>query len=240
MSAEIRRRHGLPLVNGIKIVQTGRMKLRKIHRYFNEEGFAEALTRVFLSATQLFFRYKKMYLYSLDLKDINSEITCPLPVSFRKAREDELSTLDRVMYHSEQDIRKRFFRGDVCYIGCLFDKIVYFSWVSRHSMLIPEIDKDIPLDGSDDAYIYNVRTSSAYRGKGISTYAYAKIAAYLRDCDLKRLYVAVEENNIASVKSIEKSGFKMIREIAYLKIFSFLKKHYEVDVMESDRLKCTA
>lgn len=212
------------------------MRFKKIYRFFKDEGVYTALARLLLSITQVFFKYRKMYLYHLDLRNFEPETVCSLPVSFRRAHDDELSALDQVMYHSQRDIQKRFLRGDACYIGCLFDKVVYFSWISRR-MLIPEIDKEMPLS-ADSAYIYNVRTIMDYRGRGISTYAYAKIAAYLKDSNLKGLYVAVDGNNIASIKSIEKSGFKMIREVVYLKINFLLKRYYETDLMKGDHLKC--
>lgn len=203
--------------------------LGEILKYFREEGFINGLIRSVWTVFEVIFKYKRMYLYSYNLHDAGPRVTCGISVSFRKASIDELSLLHDVMYQDNNELQSRFDQGNVCYVGSVSDKIIYSSWVDFKKMFIPEIDNQIPVQ-DQEAYVYNVRTKSDYRGKGISPYAYSIIANDLRKHDFKRLYVVVEQCNIASVRSIEKAGFKRIREIVYLRLFSFFRNYHEHDL----------
>lgn len=204
-------------------------------RYFKEEGFFIALSRIFCSVFRMLLKYEKMYLYELDISQSVFLLKCPLPIRFTVASVKEIYALDNFMYQDENDIRRRFIHGDTCFLGYLSNKIVYISWIDYQRILIPEIDKEIPIN-STNAYIYNVRTDHEYRRRGISSYAYTKIAEYLKEHKVTKLFVAVSNNNGASVKSIEKAGFIRIRKITYIKILCLFKRYYEKDLLSEAKL----
>lgn len=78
----------------------------------------------------------------------------------------------------------------------------------------------------DAGYIGPCFTHPAYRGKGLYTYVLLKICDFLKEKGKERAFICTKTNNLASMRGIEKAGFRIKYEIGLLKIlfFDFLIK----------------
>jgi ribosomal protein S18 acetylase RimI-like enzyme len=93
-----------------------------------------------------------------------------------------------------------------CYVVTDEGNIVHSSWVTRYRAWTRELRTYVsPPQG--DAYVYESFTRPEVRGRGVYPFALAGIAADLAGA-AGRLWVMVEADNPASIRSVEKAGFE--------------------------------
>ena len=81
--------------------------------------------------------------------------------------------------------------------------------------------------GTDEGEIKYSLTLPQFRGKGIYPATLLRIQQYLKEKGYKRVFICVKEDNLPSVKGIEKAGFKFVTGIDLIKIAGIqLSKRY--------------
>ena len=191
-----------------------------IWKFLQEEGVRESLLRLGKTVLSPLYKSESMFFYEKDLFSIPRVIQPKLAVCFRFATNEDSKDLENSMYHAYSELLLRFVKKNKCFIGSIENEIVFYAWISILKAYIPEIDTYINLT-NNEAYIYNVRTLKKYRRNGIAAYAYHKILGYCKDSGFTKALISVCGNNISSVKSIEKAGFKRTKEIKYTRILGF-------------------
>ena len=69
-----------------------------------------------------------------------------------------------------------------------------------------------------DAFIYNVKIDSEYRGKGYAKEMLKYVGMYLRYRGINYMYLAVSTDNINAIKAYKKTGFKIVSEKYFIRI----------------------
>jgi hypothetical protein len=102
---------------------------------------------------------------------------------------------------SEEMLRDRKERGDVCYVALdSQDKIVHSHWVSITSGYIPELDLELVLGGAE-AYMYNSMTRPDLRGRGLFAGVRNFLVKDLNAEGLKRIFFYVRGDNCIGLRS---------------------------------------
>lgn len=92
--------------------------------------------------------------------------------------------------------------------------------------------------GKNDAEIKYCLTLQKYRGRGIYPVVLQEIIQYLVQRGIKNTYICVKEDNVASIRGIEKAGFKFIKEIWLVKIMGIqISKKHDVRKFEYDNCR---
>ena len=109
---------------------------------------------------------------------------------------------------------QRLSQSTRCYLIRDAERILHASWVTTAAAWTRELRRYVhaPARG---AYVYESFTSSAARGRGIYPFALGCIAQSLRREGIEELWVAVEEDNPASQRSVTKAGFEEAFRIGY-------------------------
>ena len=95
--------------------------------------------------------------------------------------------------------------GDIGYLGYINNTCVHRSWVKKDEQIV-KLQKFLPHKISDNQiFIHMCETSQEARGKNIYPTVLCKIIDDFRND--YQILIAVDSNNIPSIKGIEKSGF---------------------------------
>lgn len=109
-----------------------------------------------------------------------------------------------------------------CFVVTSDEKFVHASWVTTSVAWMRELRRYLaPPPG--DAYVYESFTRAEVRGRGVYPIALRNIAARVGEEGVNRLWVAVEEDNPASIKSVTKAGFERAFELPFGRRFGVVR-----------------
>ena len=94
-----------------------------------------------------------------------------------------------------------------CYLALEEGCALHATWCSTTATWTEELQTYLA-PPSGDAYIYESFTRADARGRGVYPMVLRSIAALLHREGIRRLWVGVEETNLASVRAIRKGGFE--------------------------------
>lgn len=125
----------------------------------------------------------------------------------RPATSDDATAYARDIGTDTADtFRARLSDATGCYVVEMDDRLVHASWVTTAGAWTRELRAYLdPPTGH--AYIYESFTAPSARGRGIYPFALAEICRDAVRRGLARVWVAVEEDNPASLKAVTKAGF---------------------------------
>ena len=84
----------------------------------------------------------------------------------------------------------------------------------------------LPRLKADEILVENAFTFEKYRGNRIMPSVMVELSEVARKNGFKRMIVYVPQDNIASLKGCERSGFKKFEEIPELKLLFFTKRKH--------------
>jgi len=141
-------------------------------------------------------------------------LTCPAevrPVN-EESIEDALAMDDAGRV---ENLRRAVGRGERAYFAYSGGKVVHRSLVqSGPGKAICELRVSFDL-AEGEGYVHHSKTAPAMRGRGIYPAVLSRIAQDWRQRG-RRLFIATVEANEASMRGIEKAGFKLARRVASL------------------------
>jgi ribosomal protein S18 acetylase RimI-like enzyme len=108
---------------------------------------------------------------------------------------------------SAETFRGRLSENTRCFVVTREERLVHASWVTTASAWTRELRAYLtPPPGG--AYVYESFTRADVRGMGIYPFALRNIVSRLAQHSVEDVWVAVEEDNPASVKAVTKAGFE--------------------------------
>jgi hypothetical protein len=153
-----------------------------------------------------------MRLYTHDLRSIPA-------VELRSG--DCITSLNRDESHILLDVhpvdpaedRARFDRGEQCYVGWSAGRPAYYCWVQDKG--VHEIRgtwRSEPIQPGD-FWIYSVRTAEWARGRRLNPAAVVTVLRDYKSRGYRRALAYIAEENIASLKSVQHTGFVFTERI---------------------------
>lgn len=114
---------------------------------------------------------------------------------------------DILSFQSERKldiVLKAMHKGDTGYLAYINGKCVHRSFIS-HGPRCVLLHKFIPMEiGAGEIFIHLCETDPEMRGKNIFAHVLSKIAV---DFEGKKIWIAADEKNSSSLRSMEKAGF---------------------------------
>lgn len=110
---------------------------------------------------------------------------------------------------TEEKLAHRRERGDLLVLGEMDGKLCFFEWV--HLCAVGE-------RGDGCAHLYKGYTVPEFRGRGISPAAQQFASRQLAAKGYKSVTTDVAESNIASIRAIEKAGFRLLGRFWIIKL----------------------
>lgn len=160
-------------------------------------------------------RIRRLNLYSFRMSD---------PIPCLTTEEDVFSsfltepTLELSKVIGEEISNSRFLHGNIC--SCLLHqkKAVSHCWIAFDEEWIEEIEmKFKPKDG--EAYLFDAFTLPEYRGKNLFPIVLCNTLSYLKAKGYHRVLIFALNSNRASIKAIQKAGFRHFQSVISFKLF---------------------
>ncbi|HYF80998.1 MAG TPA: GNAT family N-acetyltransferase [Symbiobacteriaceae bacterium] len=105
-----------------------------------------------------------------------------------------------------EEWQRRWAKGDVCYGAWLQGVCIHHSWVTTEDAYVGEAHGHLRVP-QGEAYVYDCFTSGQSRGLGVFPAVLAYISQRQFDRGVRRLWIAVETENLSSRRAIERAGF---------------------------------
>lgn len=160
--------------------------------------------------------YNRIFFMSENIENNESE------AEIRNVTYENLK--DVCVYESgkyQKKYKKFLSKGDIGYYAYLDGKWVHRTWIAIGPVKVNKWSRFPPFSIKDhEAYFHFGETVPAARGKNISAAVLCKAASDLKN-RIFRFYTLVDENNIASRRVMEKSGFKEIKKFRVTRILWF-------------------
>jgi RimJ/RimL family protein N-acetyltransferase len=133
---------------------------------------------------------------------------------FRRADPSDAENYARdVGTDSQGTFKQRLSESTNCWLVYTDGRVVHASWTTTSSSWLRELHRYFcPPPGH--LYVYESFTRSEVRGRGVYPFALKRIAAWAASEGIRKIWVGVEKDNAASLKSIAKAGFAPAFEVA--------------------------
>ncbi|MFN2490093.1 MAG: N-acetyltransferase family protein [Actinomycetota bacterium] len=101
-----------------------------------------------------------------------------------------------------------------CFLVLDGGRIVHATWITRSAVWTRELRRYVaPPPG--DAYVYESFTHADARGRGLYPCALRALCAQLATQEVRTVWVAVESDNLPSLRAVTKAGFEEAAQIPY-------------------------
>jgi len=136
-------------------------------------------------------------------------------LEFREASRSDAGRYAReIGTDSASSFSNRLSERTHCFVVDDGQMLVHASWMTTGGAWTREI-KAYLVPPPGDGYIYESFTRADARGRGIYPFALRGLLAWGASHDLRRLWVAVEEHNAASIRAVTKAGFAEAFRLPY-------------------------
>lgn len=124
------------------------------------------------------------------------------------------------------ELNERLNNNDECVMAYLGKELIGFCWLCfQENKYEPDIENCIYIK-KDTSMIYNLKILKLFRGNGFASELILECLSYLNYKNYSRTLAMVAVDNIPSLNSFLKTGFKVKKSINLYRLF-FLKKYSE-------------
>ena len=198
--------------------------MNNIIKFIRHNGFCGFLKKVCGLATEAFYENKSLIIFKLS----TANVAVPaIDIHFTELTPSDVNQMQQTMYLSRKILQKRFSRGDRCFAVLDGERILSFFWVLFSQRILFEHHINVNLQAKQ-AWMYNAITIKEARGKGLYYNIILKIATTLSQQGIDELFVDAANDNVASIRGIEKVGCKEVVKIRIKKLFSKRKYHLHI------------
>jgi RimJ/RimL family protein N-acetyltransferase len=174
---------------------------------------------------RLGFNWQTEILVEYLLNEKIQGIEPKIKVSIKEASVADLDKLKDIAEGNKLDIfKKRFERGEMCFIATSRDKIAYYGWMGFGDEYEDNCQINVKLNKKEEAYWFDCWTVPEYRKMGLHTAVTTKALIYLKDRGYKKVSSFITTKNAPSLKAFWKIGFKNKKIVTFIELFG-LKFH---------------
>jgi RimJ/RimL family protein N-acetyltransferase len=169
---------------------------------------------VLLLGIRALFKAEKILIY---VRELDAEILLISKSDMEdQIRKAEISKIDEIRKSMTSPLWEfccdLYDRVTDCFVFINHD-VGHISWIyyKHHPNRLIDL-------GGDEGEIKYSFTHPDYRGRGLYPAALKKIQRYLFQNGYKRVFICVHEDNIPSIRGIEKAGFKVVKRMKLIKV----------------------
>lgn len=173
------------------------------------------------------FAEKTLCLFEVDLKGAAAP-ACPARFAVEYCRLDAAAwAAQRYTSHipDRHLFSARFARGEQFWTAQHEDKILSYCWATQEPVEIGEI-RCVMSPRGDEVYLYDAYTFAEYRGQNLYPALLQRVLDASRQHGLRRALIFVLSDNMASIRGVQKAGFREFQRVTYRNIFGFARYAY--------------
>jgi GNAT superfamily N-acetyltransferase len=170
---------------------------------------------------------KTLCLFAVDLKTAQlPPNTARLAVEYRRLDAAAWVTQPHTGHMTDRNLfPARLARGEHFWTAQHRHRIVAYCWATREPVEIGEIHRVISPRG-DEVYLYDAFTFAEYRGQNLYPGLLQRILEYSRYEGLRRALIFVMSDNVASLRGVQKAGFREFQRVTYCNVLGFSRYVY--------------
>jgi ribosomal protein S18 acetylase RimI-like enzyme len=119
----------------------------------------------------------------------------------------------------------RFARSESFWTAQHEGKILSYCWATQEPVEIGEI-RCIMSPRGDEVYLYDAFTFAAYRGQSLYPALLQRILEASHQQGLRRALIFVLSDNTASIRGVQKAGFREFQRVTYRNMLGFARYTY--------------
>jgi GNAT superfamily N-acetyltransferase len=182
---------------------------RHVTYNFSEGGLRQVLFKVFWRFRQWFWSESSWLVYRLETQDYQSEprlLLRSVCISF-----DQLLTHGyfKALAFPER-IKSRFDSGAICRGFFLGQELANIAWTTENRL---EVEEDLSIPEENCVGIFDCFTLPLHRSKGVYTDTLVCLVKAARDNGARAALIAVDPDNLPSIRGIERAGFQPMYRI---------------------------
>lgn len=170
---------------------------------------------------------KTLCLFEVDLKTAQLP-ECPvrLPVEYRLLSAEAWARQSHTGHMTDRYLfPARLARGEQFWTVQVDGKIVAYCWATHAPVEIGEIRRVISPRG-DEVYLYDAFTFAEYRGQNLYPALLQRILEHSWHVGLRRALIFVMSDNTASIRGVQKAGFREFQRVTYSNILGLSRYTY--------------
>ena len=180
-------------------------RFRNLALFGRRFGWMPALEVGVLWLARQVVGYRRALIYRLDLDRIPALEGCDqFQWKYASPKEVEAEPTS-----SPSPVEAAGSAGQRAFVGSFSGLQCYSSLVSVEGFRVPDRAR-VLFHGTTDAYVGDCITPPAYRGRGIYPCGLVRLAHRLRAENRRALYLFIEGDNVASIRSVQRAGFQPV------------------------------
>ncbi|MCC6265614.1 MAG: GNAT family N-acetyltransferase [Bryobacterales bacterium] len=186
---------------------------RSIHYNYKDGGLRQIAGRVVARVRQLFIDRTDYLIYQTAPRATSGPESSHrgLPLQREELDFERLVELQyfKAIYYPE-GIRGRFQAGERCHGFFVDEQLANIAWSTRGVL---NVDPHLSIECEDGAGIYDCWTMAEFRGRGIYPESLRMLLARFSVEGCGTVLIAVDPDNIRSIKGIERAGFLPLKRV---------------------------
>jgi ribosomal protein S18 acetylase RimI-like enzyme len=173
------------------------------------------------------FVKKTLCLFEVELKHpLFPDCEARLAVAYRVLDAAAWTIQPYTSHLSERNLfQERLKRGEQFWTAQHEERIVSYCWATRDPVEIGEVRCMVsPRD--DEVYLYDAFTFPEYRGHNLYPALLQRILEHSGQQGLRRALIFVLSDNMASIRGVQKAGFREFQRVTYCNFLGFSRYVY--------------
>jgi ribosomal protein S18 acetylase RimI-like enzyme len=165
---------------------------------------------------------KTLCLFEVELKQTQlPDCTARLAVDYRVLDAAAWAEQPHTNHVTDRHLfQARLQRGESFWTAQHHEHIVAYCWTTSDPVEIGEVHRVISPRG-DEIYLYDAFTFPEYRGQNLYPALLQRILEHSRQQGLRRALIFVLSDNVASIRGVQKAGFREFQRVTYWNVLGF-------------------
>jgi hypothetical protein len=176
---------------------------RKLVFQYSEGGLGRVLQKSILFVLRTLYSENLWNIYVHRASDVVGP-SAPLVQCKAMTFKDLVSAKYYKVVAFPEEIRRRLERNNTCYGFYLDGNLATIGWSSNDYM---ELDRGVNFPCPTEVGLFDFITLPDFRSRGLYTNALRYLVRNIHEGGARCIYIAVDPNNLSSVKGIQSAGF---------------------------------
>lgn len=182
------------------------------------QGLKSTASSVLELARIKFYLDETHVIYELTLDGERPKKNLPPEFELVKGGENDLPLLNQLSDISEHQARQLLGPGNDLWLVLEGRQTAFACWIYRDAMLISAAQNGRLELTPEIVCLEDSVASPLYRGRGIAPAAWSQIADRLEQSGARYMVTKIEEDNVASRRAVEKSGFRHFATVRFRRV----------------------
>jgi GNAT superfamily N-acetyltransferase len=158
----------------------------------------------------------RYFIYRCALNTPLEEVPTGVPAEFRFGGPENWDEYGVLCAWDRVDAQRRSAEGDLCLFGRVSGRLACFCWLRFDRVDLVGEGRPVIVPAPQAIHLYHCETALEYRGKRLYPAALQFACRWARERGYRMAYIHVDEENLPSIRGIERAGFRRCGQLTVL------------------------